>query len=177
VSPDWPALIKALEDEANREEAWAEFRSAVERLARAVASSAHAVIAPSDLAQDVMLKLQDPEKRRMLRATRRPGGYLAVLLRNASRDAIARQDREQTAWQIVARDEIGPLADMDPVDRVALLAIIEALPNEDRELLRLRYLEDLPVQQDGSYAERRLRSTRPFGRPAARAGGRIRPVM
>ena len=80
----------------------------------------------------------------MLRSTERPGGYLAVLLRNAIRDAERRRGREERAW---FNAPAGERTQPDPVDRIALNALVKALRPQDQQLLRLRYMDDLTVPE------------------------------
>jgi hypothetical protein len=74
VNPNWHGLVEALDDPTQREEAWAEFAMHIEALAGAVLARENAPVEAADLAQDVMPKLQDPSKLRVLRSTERPGG-------------------------------------------------------------------------------------------------------
>lgn len=103
-----------------------------------------------DAVQTVLLKLQAPEALRRLRSSRSPAGYLVMMLRNASVD-LSRGRREQ-------RDD-GREADLpddtpSPVDLVSqadrerdLRRILATLSQSDRELIRLRYFDELSIAE------------------------------
>lgn len=143
---NWHEVLRPLDETgAAREAAWASFRDRVEHLVVAIlAGYPNAAVEAADLTQDIMVKLQDPRKLAMARATRDPEAYLAVVIRNAIVDALRRQEVERSVageW----RPHEGAAA--DPAGAAVLSEILRDLEPEDRLLLHMRFEQDLTVPE------------------------------
>jgi RNA polymerase sigma factor (sigma-70 family) len=145
---DWHILLAGIETEgAGSETSWEALRGAVGQLAVAVlAGYPNAPVELDDLIQDVMVKLQDPRRLAMARATRNPENYLAVLMRNHIRDALRR-----FAIELRAQDAFVSTIMVEPTPgeerRMLSAEILDQLGPEDRKLLILRYWCGLTVPE------------------------------
>lgn len=102
-----------------------------------------------DLVQEVILRFMDSSSmRQALDRAVSPRLYVARTVRNAGLDLLrkrARQRRLRATRELIATDDIDRLHRELDSHRVA--AILQELPSEDRELLRLRFWEDATLKE------------------------------
>jgi RNA polymerase sigma-70 factor (ECF subfamily) len=130
-----------------------------------------------DVVQTVLLKLQAPGALRRVRAAGSPGGYLAVMLRNAFVDLV-RQRQAHGAAEVGERADDAPSQSqrLEETERSRRLAAFAArLSEADRELLRLRYWSDLSIAEIAGltgmkYSAVAVRLFRILGRLRSRLG-------
>ncbi len=123
------------------------------------------LIAPQDVAEDAVqetyIVLQRTAERFVAGAD--PGAWVRGIARNLARQALTRRGRQQAMppEALIERfDQAAALADADALDqrddeREQLARCLGALSPANRELIRLRYQDDLSLKQ---LAERSRRS-------------------
>jgi RNA polymerase sigma factor (sigma-70 family) len=181
-SSNWPELILRLEADVlarrNRpgctdEGAW----YAAHHLLRAQARMLlrlHPVLTEEDLddvAQSVLIKLQSPETMRRLGIAGSPGGYIAVMMRNACLDIIRRKKRDRDRF-VPSEDE--HLFEWHPQQTYSdrnqrLEKLLDKLSTQERALLKMRFWQDMSLNQIAetlgiSYSAAAVRSFRALRR-------------
>jgi RNA polymerase sigma-70 factor (sigma-E family) len=102
-----------------------------------------------DLVQDVFAALP----RRFPDSVDEPLGYLRAAVVNRSRSALRRRMVARAFWsrhQVEDTVEAAERSTMRSADRVEMLQAIGRLPRRQREVIVLRYYEDLPVGEIAS---------------------------
>jgi RNA polymerase sigma factor (sigma-70 family) len=166
---DWVDLIKRLQEDLawRRHSGWRHQRvnekawSAVEDLLIRQARSSlvkSSIIQPQDVedvVQQVLMKMQSEEVINRLAASGSPGGYIAMMLRNATVDLLRRRIRERDVFETF--DELKPpkvtvFVDEEEGEEVKfhsaeLRRALSELSTKERELLQLRFWKSMSIQQ------------------------------
>jgi RNA polymerase sigma factor (sigma-70 family) len=159
---EWDSLLARLNldlearsrgDISNTDEAaWEEVQRRVLRYSHMLSSRAH--LEPNtatDIAQEILIKLQNPVTLRRLRAAGAPDGYLFVIVRNEILDTL-RRNRKTISAQVpltedlisvydVTREQVGE----DKAERLRMA--LQSLRSEDRTLLHMRFWQELSIAQ------------------------------
>jgi RNA polymerase sigma factor (sigma-70 family) len=153
---DWDALLTRLQadlsararglKDATSDDSWAMLRLEVQRIARLLAAPEDR----EDVVQAVLLKLQSPVVLSRLQAARSPAGYLVVMVKHQAIDAI-RRGAPFPVVPGVPVEIFAPGASLDApliAEREGRLArAVQALPDADRLLLRLRFWQGLSIRE------------------------------
>lgn len=164
MTPDgWRALAGRLEQDARRrerdpraqsedEDGWRLLRERVRGYAEVVLSQSATLrrldrLDVDDVVQEVMLRLQSPDRLARLRVADAPAGYVAALIRNTVRNLTRRILPIAGGPAIV---ELLPADDRDapdPDDLILAASIFERLSPAEQRLVALRFWDDLSVQE------------------------------
>lgn len=105
----------------------------------------------TDIAQEILIKLQNPVTLRRLKAAGTPDGYLFVIVRNEILDTL-RRNRKVVSAEVPLTEELisaynvtQEQAGMDKTER--LRSALESLRFEDRALLHMRFWQELSIGQ------------------------------
>jgi RNA polymerase sigma factor (sigma-70 family) len=159
---EWNYLLARLSDDLearNRgdisntdEAAWEEVWKRVLRYSHILSSRAQ--LAPdtaSGIAQEILIKLQNPATLRRLSAAGAPDGYLFVIVRNEVLDTL-RRNRRAVSTEVPLTEELISSYDVireqtgtDKAERLRLA--LQSLRSEDRTLLHMRFWQDLSIAQ------------------------------
>jgi len=154
----WPELLARIDDEIARradspgqgtggDAAWEEIQRRIRRYADRLFPWAP-VADREDLVAGALLGLQSPGRVRRMQAVEHPAAYLVQTLRHAMTDLLRRRQREREALSHVGL--LATLQQQRPVQTAAAKAdalrhAFSLLDADQRELLRLRFWEDLPI--------------------------------
>ena len=130
------------------EAGWSELRERVRSYAYRVLHDSDTIWRAEleDVVQEVVLRLQAPNRLRGLAAAHAPAGYMAVFIRNTAANLRARE--RGPAAQRWAQEEREDVYDApDPDDLLLAGEIYEALDPDDQELVRLRFWEDRNLRE------------------------------
>jgi len=159
---EWDSLLTRLNDDLearNRgdisntdEEAWKEVQRRVLRYSQML--SRRAQLEPDtaiDIAQEILLKLQNPATLRRLKAAGARDGYLFVIVRNQVLDTLRRNRKAVSAEvplteELISAYEVGQ--EQSSTDRAERLSIaLKSLRSKDRALLQMRFWQELSIAQ------------------------------
>jgi len=159
---EWDSLLTRLNDDLearNRgdisntdEEAWKEVQRRVLRYSQML--SRRAQLEPDtaiDIAQEILLKLQNPATLRRLKAAGARDGYLFVIVRNQVLDTLRRNRKAVSAEvplteELISAYEVGQ--EQSSTDRAERLSIaLKSLRSQDRALLQMRFWQELSIAQ------------------------------
>lgn len=100
-----------------------------------------------DIVHDLLLKLQREETLDNLRHKKAPGGYIAMMVRNAVIDLARRSQREHATLLLYGHASLAP--EVEPTDHDALVRRLERaltkLSDSERQLLGQRFWENLSI--------------------------------
>jgi RNA polymerase sigma factor (sigma-70 family) len=107
--------------------------------------------AADEIAQETLIKLQNVDTIRRLRAAGSPTGYILVMVRNLVIDTVRRRRRTMPVEIPLSEElisEYEPAVGQGDAERTARLrAALASLRPEERELLRLRFWRDLSISE------------------------------
>jgi RNA polymerase sigma-70 factor (ECF subfamily) len=126
--------------------AWQEVWHRLEKIARGVLPAGQTLDAASaeDLVQQVLVKLlESPERLDRLDPSLSPEAYLKTAVHNAARDLARRKVLALKALKHLVQERLScePMPSSSSERLVALAEELEALPEEQRTLLRMRFWE------------------------------------
>lgn len=156
---NWDKLLGELEARAAGtlepdNQLWLELAHNLERIAGVIVRS---MGLPSedaqDLTQSLLLKLQSPEVLQRVRTARSPEGYMVTMARNAAYSLRRKQAAEHRAMAMLTQEsdpaisasEEGVMEEKER--RLRLRQELLNLSAENRELLRLKYWEEVPLTE------------------------------
>jgi len=157
---DWASLLTAMAEDLRQardsphdrdEPLWQEIRRRL--LAHALylergSTAARADV--DDVVQNVLVKLQRPEVLNELLRKRAPGGYIAIMVRNALIDVIRHHQRDQSSLDRYRHDYSSSSeedAEEDDEQRLSQLRrIVSRLPLDDQALLRERFWKNMSIK-------------------------------
>lgn len=158
----WQALAARLERDirwrldapevgSEDEEGWRLLRERVRAYAGVILDRLDASwrLAVEDVVQEVVLRLQAPERLARLRVARAPAGYVAALIHNTALNLVRRVPplvKGPGALDLHSADEAGETAP-DPDELVLASQIYEGLSPAERQLVELRFWDDFSVQE------------------------------
>lgn len=163
--PNWKELLARLESDLQSqneptnartrdETAWKELEMVIRGYAEKLGQAQYPHVSTDDvrdMVQGILLKLQSPENFRKLLLAHSTKGYLIVMIRHAIVDIQRQKQREIKSLRLFSQEtelhtgqELQELA----VDQVARLEEeLARLPQEERELLQMRFWERLTIEQ------------------------------
>lgn len=150
----WNELLRALEtdlvDTASNDRdhpAWLLLGEQIAQLARVLVRRYDAwSVDPEDVTQEVLLGLYSPSAIRRVRSARSAEGYLTVVVKNRVLDELR---RNRSLWRGAVEWEQVELPTPDlPADVVVTLhEMLDELSEEDWELIRMRFWQDLTIEE------------------------------
>lgn len=150
----WDELLGSLEADLVRRgaserdhPAWLLLGEQIAQLARVLVRRYDAwSVDPEDVTQEVLLGLYSLPAIRRLRAARSADGYLAVVVKNRVLDELRRNRslwRGAVEWEQVQSQSPDLPADV----LVTLHEMLDELSEEDWELIRMRFWQDLTIEE------------------------------
>lgn len=132
--------------------AWLEVSSLIHRYSRALSRRAQLDTDTADeIAQETLIKLQNLNTIRRLRAAGSPEGYVLVMVRNLVLDTVRRRHRTVLAEVPLSEELISayePAEEQRDPERMARLrTALASLRPEERELLRMRFWRELSISE------------------------------
>jgi RNA polymerase sigma-70 factor (ECF subfamily) len=159
---EWESLLARLDDDlearsrgdiSNTDEAaWEEVQRRVLRYSHMLSSRAQ--LEPdtaTEIAQEILIKLQNPVTLRRLKAAGAPDGYLFVIVRNQVLDTI-RRNRKTVSTEVPLTEELISAYEIrqEPArieKREQLEIALQSLRSDDRALLHMRFWQELGIAQ------------------------------
>lgn len=150
----WDELLRALDADLvqrgaseHDHPAWILLGEQIVQLARVLVRRYDAwSVDPEDVTQEVLLSLYSLSAIRRLRAARSADGYLAVVVKNRVLDELRRNRslwRGAVEWEQVQSQSPDLPADV----LVTLHEMLDELSEEDWELIRMRFWQDLTIEE------------------------------